>query len=308
MFTKSNLLFLYVETPLHAGSGSGMGGIDLQIQRERATAYPLVQGTSLKGRLRAAIREKNGWPEGSAEIAALFGRAEDDGDGGGSYAGCVSPGDAKILLFPVRSLAGVFAWTTSVNVLARFRRDALAAGLSIPWQLPAPLEKGQCLVAAGSALAIGDQVVLEEFSYEKRVDEGVGAIARWLAGNALPGTAEYDYWRNGISSRLVVLAEDEFRDFTRFSTEVVTRVKLAPDTKTVQSGALWTEEYLPSETLLYSPLLAGATRSTNGVTWTADEVLDRIRILDGSRTQLGGDETTGRGLVHLRFLDREVRL
>mgnify|MGYP000669322062 CR=1 FL=1 len=37
MFQATNLLFIYVETPLHAGSGRGLGSVDLPIQRERIT-------------------------------------------------------------------------------------------------------------------------------------------------------------------------------------------------------------------------------------------------------------------------------
>ena len=32
-------------------------------------------------------------------------------------------GDARLLLFPVRSLRGVFAWVTSLDALERFARD-----------------------------------------------------------------------------------------------------------------------------------------------------------------------------------------
>ena len=39
---SKSMLFLYVETPLHAGSGRGLGTVDLPIQRERATGYPMI--------------------------------------------------------------------------------------------------------------------------------------------------------------------------------------------------------------------------------------------------------------------------
>ena len=43
MFQKANLLFLYTETPLHVGSGSSLGTVDLPIQREHHTNLPMVQ-------------------------------------------------------------------------------------------------------------------------------------------------------------------------------------------------------------------------------------------------------------------------
>ncbi len=54
MFEAKSMLFIYVETPLHAGTGRGLGAVDLPIQRERTTGYPIVQASSVKGRLRAA--------------------------------------------------------------------------------------------------------------------------------------------------------------------------------------------------------------------------------------------------------------
>jgi CRISPR type III-B/RAMP module RAMP protein Cmr4 len=53
MFQAACMLYVYAETPLHAGSGRGLGGVDLPIQRERVTGYPIVQASSLKGKLRA---------------------------------------------------------------------------------------------------------------------------------------------------------------------------------------------------------------------------------------------------------------
>ena len=53
MITRT--MYLYTETPLHAGAGSGLSSIDLPIQRERATQYPIIQGSGIKGKLRATL-------------------------------------------------------------------------------------------------------------------------------------------------------------------------------------------------------------------------------------------------------------
>ena len=44
MITATTMLYLYVETPLHAGMGAGLSSIDLPIQRERTTQYPMISG------------------------------------------------------------------------------------------------------------------------------------------------------------------------------------------------------------------------------------------------------------------------
>src|SRR6266581_2152289 len=57
MITAKKTLYLYVETPLHAGVGSGLSSIDLPIQRERTTQYPMIQGSGIKGKLRSVAED-----------------------------------------------------------------------------------------------------------------------------------------------------------------------------------------------------------------------------------------------------------
>ena len=303
MFTSSTLMYFFVETPLHAGSGRGLGAVDLPIQRERSTGYPLVQASGIKGKLRAEATHKADTEEKKQKVFAVFGPdAEAMKDEKNQYAGAISPGDARLLLLPVRSLIGVFAWTTSVNALARFVRDAKSVGITLEWGVSAP-PTGTALVAPESQVASGDKMALEEFSYTPESKEVVQQIGAWLATNALPQGNEYEYWRTRLPLRLVILPEDDFRDFALYATEVVTRVKLNSDTKTVdkEHGALWTEESLPTDTLLYAPLFAADPRKkVNGIVTSAD-VLQFVRDLKLERVQLGGDETVGRGLVALRI-------
>lgn len=77
-------------------------------------------------------------------------------------------------------------------------------------------------------------------------------------------------------------------------------VQLDPSTKTVKRGALWTSESLPIDTLLYSPLMATKSRA-NGVDLSGEAILQKVTGLNLARTQLGGDETTGQGMVALHF-------
>ena len=91
------------------------------------------------------------------------------GDTASEHAGALSAGDARILLFPVRSLAGVFAWVTSVDALSRFQREAAMVGLSLNWDaLPAPGKEEACV--NGNTLQAGESVVLEEFSFTPKQD------------------------------------------------------------------------------------------------------------------------------------------
>lgn len=269
MFLDSRILFIYVETPLHAGTGAGLGAVDLPIQRERATGYPIVQASGIKGALRSEA------PDGEEKIEekiAVFGPEDAE------HAGALSPGDVRILLFPIRSLTGIFAWTTSIDVLNRFRRDGLAAGLSIPEIPTNEPETNQAFVSGKGVVPEGeDTIVLEEFAFtvaqDKEVNRQVKDLAKWLADNALPPKPDepgepdiYCHWREKLKTSLVILPNDAFRDFLLHATEVVTRVRLEPDSKTVVGGALWTEEHLPSDSLLYAPVHATRLRTDKAPT------------------------------------------
>lgn len=281
-------LFIYTETSLHAGTGSTVSVVDLPIQRERTTQYPIVQGSGVKGALRAQFNGND------AEAATIFG-PETSKD---AHAGAVSVGDARIVLFPVRSLGGVFAYVTSPAVLARLQRDAVG----LPALTSSPAADG-AFVTSGSEVVVGgsnSKVVLEEFSFTPQVQAEATGIGAWLAENALPQGAEYAYWRNKVKTSLVILPDDAFRDFVVHSTEIVTRVRLDPASKTVQTGALWTEESLPSDVLMVSSVQVFNSRSQ--ITASAADVRKVLQEGIGGRIQLGGDETTGSGFVALKWL------
>src|SRR6266576_1858765 len=178
MITETTVLYLYVETPLHAGVGSGLSSIDLPIQRERTTQYPMIQGSGIKGKLRstayvASEGEKPTWTKD--EVTIVFGP-----ENGSDHAGALIAGDARMLLFPVRSLNGVFAYTTSYDVLNRFMRDINRGNGSLKWQLPqeglsehiAHITKEQ-----KSRVAVNDRLVLEEFSFDAKPEPMVDKIA-----------------------------------------------------------------------------------------------------------------------------------
>ncbi len=312
MFEKAGIFFLYAETPVHAGTGTSLGIVDLPIQRERITGLPMIQASSLKGVLRAEterLLDKAGNKKAEEITTILYGPKTDRAH---EHAGCVSPHDARLLLFPVRSLSGVFAWTTCPLVLERFKREATAAGVTIPWEVPGPpKEENEALVTEDPDIAREDTVVLEEFAFPATRDANTQAIAKWLAEHALPNSSEYQAWREWLPRRLVILPDDAFRDFTQMATEVIARIRLDQDTKTVAEGALWSEEHLPSETLLYAPLFVGRPMAKkevirevlkDGDDPKAEKVLELLKGLNWDRLQIGGDETVGRGIVKVRFL------
>ncbi len=333
MITATNILYIYTETPLHVGTGSGLSNVDLPIQRERTTQYPMIQGSGIKGKLRATAEDEN-----LNDLDVIFGSSRDikDNEKNGTqtassaaqqdYAGAFIVGDARILLFPVRSLNGIFAYTTSYDVLHRFARDLERSRVQISWSVPNPVDEQNeelptALVTSPSDLTIQEPqpqektIVLEEFSFKAQEvpnqehpdeDGPVNKIAKWLAENAFPrygAGPESTYWQDKLKRSLLILPNEDFRDFVLYATEVITRIHIERKTKIVKEGALWTEEHLPSDTLLYVPAYATNSRR-NGHTLEGKDILQSVGTLNskpGSYLQLGGDETVGRGIVRTRW-------
>lgn len=316
MFKQAKVLFLYTETPLHTGSGSSLSVVDLPIQRERHTNLPMVQASGLKGSLRDYAEQKyKNDANAKTKITLVFGPERE----GSEHAGAISFTDARLLLFPVRSLKGIFAWVTCPSVLQRFIRDLSVAGTASKASLNIPdVGENEALVTNSSEIAVDKKVVLEEFSFDVKDSEEdkkkAAEIAKWISENAIPkgispDKDEYKFWRDKITKNLVILPDNAFRDFTEFSTEVIARIKLNPskttgkDPETGEKGNLFYEEHLPSDTLLYSLALASDPLGNKPTDFqTAEHVLKFLTDLQIDRFQLGGDETVGRGIVKLQIM------
>jgi len=339
MHTTNALLFIHAQTSLHAGTGTALGTVDLPIQRERHTGWPTVAGSSLKGILRDTCREKvagglpeqdpeklgdgkpRNWPrlkraDHDHELNAVFGPPTGEPE---LHAGAISLTDARILAFPVRSAKSVFAWVTCPAVLERLARDATLANQSVPISadafalLNSPSQEGTAATVLGSPLLIEDggqkKLLLEEYDFtvpQPGEGEIVTKVANWLANNAVSD----EFTSSRLKSHLVILPDTEFTHFVRHATEVTARIGLDYETKTVSGGALFYEEFLPAETLLYAVVLANDSRriSRNGdqrktVAMPAADVLNYVasRLPAGAILQIGGSETIGKGLCAVRF-------
>ena len=92
-------LFLHSLSPMHTGIGQAVDVVDLPIARERATNWPYVPGSTIKGVLRDACCVKNDDPTYLTFIAAFGPDTPDASDSAGMLLFC----DAHLLCFPVRS-------------------------------------------------------------------------------------------------------------------------------------------------------------------------------------------------------------
>ncbi len=315
MFKSKSILFLLCETPLHAGSGDDLGIVDLPIQRERHTSYPKIEASSLKGALREACESKvvindfSTFDTDAVKINRLFGFDEDKRlsktqletlkkqfDNKTEYAGALAFTDARLLLFPVKSMKGVFVWITCPQVLTKFQNDLKLAELDTINQLYFCANKTNLTKQANVAstkVCFGSTLVLEEYAFETDVKAEVETFAKALADLLFPQDA---YWKTMLSDNLVILNDEDFKDFVNMSTEVITRTKINNATGTVQDGALFTEEYLPSDSVMYSLIMAadeyGEKRSLK-----SDKVMSEFHRLRPEVFQLGGNATLGKGIL-----------
>ena len=298
------LLGLHALTSVHPGSGTALGTVDLPVQRERHTHWPNIAGSALKGILRDASRERIREEEqierkeadGHDKLTAVFGPPSGNSS---EHAGAISITDARLIAFPVRSLKGVFAWVTCHGALTRLKRDAAIVNLTCDVAEIGP-DTNQAILCSGSpCLCPDNQIVLEEFLFSK-AEGDASLIAKWMADNLLPSTDSYASTRERIKKQLVILSDDDFTHFAKQATEVLARVGLDYQTKTVKDGALFYQEFLPAETLFYSVVIANSARTRKEQT-SASNVLQTVDDHLPGVLQVGGDETTGKGYCSTRL-------
>lgn len=293
--SNAHLYFVHAYSPLHAGVGQGVGVIDLPIARERATNIPIIPGSTVKGVLRDACE---GEATQKPHTVAVFGPPTTEA---ALHAGALAVSDAHLLLLPVRSLAGTFAWVTSPFILRRLARDAEDGDSQ-----PAPDVKGSpslsdaqvgCWTAPGKESLLKVQagnefrIYLEELDLVPMSGGNAKDWAAWLAARVWPGNSAMLAM---LSERICIVHDDVMGYLLEAATEVRARVRIDDATKTVAQGQLWYEEMLPAESILSGLMLA-----TSSSRVSADVVFATVKALIVKGLQVGGKETVGRGFCRI---------
>jgi len=330
MFKTATPFFIRAITPVHAGSGNDLGIVDLPIQREGHTGFPKIEASTLKGSIRDAFENKaNRYEKEEIKIHLIFGY---DGTNASpniknffetkldftQFSSSISFADARILLFPIKSLKGVFAYATCYQVLNRLEEDLKMALLESELKIDGKEFKAEnyevkneekAIVSNESRLIVqGNQVVLEEYLFEAEKDNKVSELAQILS--SLTGIDE-----NSLKERLIILSDDDFADFVKLSTEVITRIKINNETGTVDQGALFTEEYLPAETVMYSiaffsPLFVPYDKREkikeeklgDNFDFSEKEAQNLFKTIP-KNLQVGGNETIGKGFIEVNLFN-----
>ncbi len=292
MTTAHAFLGLWAETSLHAGAGSSVGGIDLPIQRESHTDWPCVFGSAVKGALRAKAEDKLGANHDS--VRWVFG-PESTGGAASEHAGALLVGDARLLLLPVRSLTSHFKWVTCPAILRRWQRDGQRLGLIPKFTLPDCRDDTVALTAT----PLNNDLFLEEYRFTPQPIDCSDLLDHL---HQLTGID-----RDDLTAQLIIVSDDQFGYFCRYATPVNPHIAINNENKTVKPGALWYEETLPPETVLYVTLSAHPARVKN--TLNASQVLNAITqdlLTQAPYLQLGGNETVGMGWCKITVWQSEA--
>lgn len=311
MFEQRAILFLYAISPVHIGAGQAIGVIDNPIQRERHTGHPCFAGSGIKGAVRHGFKAIGGDP---SLIDALFGSEPGSSE---LHAGAVSFGDAQLVVFPVRSLKGGYVYATCPQAIARARRLMEAVGLAVTWPDFQPAAEGECIVANPALLSSrkingwqANVLHLEAFEYtaKSQANQALQAIAGDLAKRAIPDGNSYTFFRDKLKSDLVVLSDTDFAYFVQHATLVEPHVRIDDTTGTAADRGLFYTENLPPESLLIAPILAsevrnGSKKGDSNFMDAANVMLKVTTVINGKLLQIGGDATTGRGLVVAKIVE-----
>lgn len=315
MYSEKEIIIFHVESALHAGAGANIGHIDNPVQRETPTGNPIVQASRVKGALRE-FYEKTVSDNSDIEnkmIDAAFGKEKgerDEKDG----AGAVAFGEAKLLFFPVRSLAGIFAYITCPSIIARFQRNLSAVNKKMLmvsdgkrvgkiWRPSVSINRYLSHTNSILKTSPNDLLILEELSFEQQNTDNPDQCLESLSDMLFPETLEYIPFKSDFPKRVVILNDTDYFYFVRYSTEVEPHNRINEDTGTVdENTGVWYTEYLPAESILYSSLFICPPRIQKDVfNDDAANVKIFIEKVDGKRTWLGGDRTTGKGRVMMHL-------
>lgn len=295
MFQQTKAVFYYCISPVHLGAGQALGLVDNPIQREVHTGWPLFAGSGIKGAVRHQL-QASGWDKPT--LNETFG-PESSGDTG--YAGAISFTDAQLVAFPVRSLKRGYVYATCPTAMARAARLLGISSAKCNWTADT-VDEGKAKIA-NPELLTDSNVILEALAFEAQCSESLRNVSEWLAANTLPQGVAWEYFRLKVQHDLVLLSDTDFTYFAKNSTLVEPHVRIDDVSGTADAGGLFYTENLPPESLLIGAIMASQTR--NGTEKPAEIVLqlvtDSLKGLKGP-LQIGGDATTGRGLVQLSFV------
>jgi CRISPR-associated protein Cmr4 len=301
-YGESSLYLLNTITPLHVGIGRAVGLVNLPVERD-GFGLPTIPSSGIKGALRERFR-------GDSFETAIFGQRVQEVE---TYAGALTILDALLVAIPVRSLKGVWALATSPFILRRLKEYMNCANIDSSGVENAinafdGLTPNEVILSKGARGIMeidGKLIVNEEFKLTiKGESDELTELAKIL--------------RLTESYRLIGVHDDLIRSIAERSLLRRARIRLQPETKTVERGALWYEEDVPANTVFVTLIAYGKlyisddrvkelsedlkkkAEEMKRNTGKVKEYVESKMLKNGlGYLILGGHETIGRGLIKL---------
>jgi CRISPR-associated protein Cmr4 len=240
MTVREAKYFFLTQEPVHIGAGGyRLGRVDMTICREPGTNLPKIPGTSLAGAARSYAARRYGKPEAAGQhkklgkeqkegcpIIYTFGTASVNESG---VAGTVSVGDARVLFFPVQSMAGP-VWMTTLPSMKDAGFKDVAATVNDAGTI-------------SSSLSGWNQPLNLSWL---RLD-----TPKPLSFTPPAALAQQEEFL-AIAARLVALSPKLFGQLVNNNLEVRTSVAINPETGAAEEHMLFTYEAIPRGTWLFS--------------------------------------------------------
>lgn len=289
MYISSEIQYIRSITPVHAGIGQDLGIADMPIQREKHSNIPKIEASTLKGSIKSYLYRKYTDDVERKQLYKIFGG--EDGEASSSLIGFT---DAKLLLFPVKSMSDFYKLITCPYIISRWLEDLMLNG-----EEESDFNVDNYSMEDGTAISLGDNeedtFLLEEyvFSADRRSDTLNGKIDE---------LKKLFQSIKGVNlDKVLILSNSDFSEMISMHTEIITRNKIDIDKGVADKTGLFTEEYLPAESILYFIVLETG-RFQSGEGGKEDEnsknnSIDYYKGKVGSVFQVGANLTIGKGFV-----------
>lgn len=297
---------VYAITSLHVGMGRSSGVVDLPIQRD-PQGFPIIFSSTFKGALKQHCGTVNNAINNNGRIdcskakvcCCLFGGEGVGGEGETDVTSVVSVSDLYPLAIPVPSLDKGYVYLTSRYLISTITDLFKAVNYEEGVKFLSSIDPREGKVTQVDEATVGTDIKVPLVKVPSSLLDtlsNLGSIANKL--------------KEGIA-----VEEDDRKAVFEIERGIIkyTRNRINMSTKTVLSGSLWTEEYLPHGSIFAGIMFLNTPRRNNYCNDDSDKnkVCDdecaRQRLNEFIKDKefylnVGGKETIGKGIVKVRIL------
>ncbi|MEB3760884.1 MAG: type III-B CRISPR module RAMP protein Cmr4 [Desulfurococcales archaeon] len=298
----SLLVFAVSLTKLHPGAGRSPGIVDLPVIRD-PLGYPFIPGTMFKGSLKTNLIKK--YSSEKEKIRCLLGPEPEEPE---KYTGALTISDLYPLFLPAPSTYRGLVYVTSRVLLSRAYEIARTFG-----------NHNALVQALGSLLDNSEENKIVIIGEEGQEKTRIGAYTMEADFKNLAGDNQDNplksmedilddlyvlYHRIPLSNRIVILPEEYAVPVIESVLIRISRVRLDRETKTVEQGGLWTEEYIPWGTIFMGAIIDNGFKHNNCKEKIGDDPTKTLLQLTSNifTLAIGGKETVGGGITKILLL------